>query len=53
MSQRSALTPAAIATALNQESWDYMIKRMYIRQDAEEILESILIAFPLELIQKP
>lgn len=46
-------TRAVIATALNQESWDYMIKQMYIRQDAEEILKAILAAFPLELIQKP
>ena len=48
-------TRAAIATALNCESWDYMIKAMYIRQDAEAILESILAAFPLEILnpQKP
>lgn len=39
-------TRAAIATALDCESWDAMIKEMYIRQDAEAILESILAAFP-------
>ena len=39
-------TRAAIATALDCESWDAMIKEMYIRQDAEAILESILTAFP-------
>ena len=46
-------TRAAIATALDCESWDDTIKEIYIRQDAEAILESILAAFPLELIQKP
>jgi len=39
-------TRAAIATALDCESWDAMIKDMYIRQHAEAILESILAAFP-------
>jgi len=44
-------TRAAIATALDCESWDCMIKEMYIRQDAEAILESILAAFPLETLK--
>lgn len=44
-------TRAAIATALDCESWDAMIKEMYIRQDAEAILESILAAFPLESLK--
>lgn len=39
-------TRAAIAAALNCESWDAMIKEVYIRQDAEAILESIIAAFP-------
>jgi hypothetical protein len=43
-------TRAAINAALECESWDADLRKMYLRPDAERILEDILAAFPLELL---
>lgn len=43
-------TKAAIETALDCQSWDESIRQRYIRQDAETVIESILAAWPPELL---
>lgn len=44
-------TIAAIDKALECESWDGMLHEMYLRQDAEEVLKSIIAAWPEELLK--
>ncbi len=43
-------TIVAIERALECESWDGQIKVKYIRQDADAILDSIVAAWPEELL---
>jgi hypothetical protein len=44
-------TLAVIETAKEMKSWDGSIHQMYIRPDAEEIINAVLAAYPIELLQ--